>query len=300
MLPYVCSPQHTSESPGPMHSVAESPGHSVADTPGAGPKGSTIANAHHRADIDGLRAVAVTAVILYHMDHKYLPGGFVGVDVRPPAELTRTRTADRSIPVWIPCSSFVVSGSLLRSGRADFVSFVLSFYARRIQRLVPALILTVLVTSFTISLLVEPELQILPEHYMSGQLALLGWANVYFAGESKSYWNQGIRSLEYNPFTHMWSLGVEEQYYLFFPLLLVLGYGRRVMHSSSPRPHWPFGPLTLFALLCALSFTLSAYWSANPSSQNVAYYLLPSRFWQLMIGAMVNEWHDARSHKLAS
>jgi hypothetical protein len=138
----------------------------------------------YRADVDGLRAVAVTAVMIYHMEHGYLPGGFVGVDI------------------FFCISGFVVSGSLLRSPARDFKTFLLTFYARRVKRLVPALLLFVLATSTCISVLVRPEAGVLQEHYTSGQLALIGWSNNFFAGRANSYWQQGIKSLEYNPFTH--------------------------------------------------------------------------------------------------
>ena len=222
----------------------------------------------YRADVDGLRAVAVVAVMIYHMDHHWLPGGFVGVDV------------------FFVISGFVVSGTLLRSPAPDFWSFLLAFYARRVKRLVPALLAFIFMTSIAISAVVPPEVEVLQEHYISGQLALLGWSNNFFAGKSNSYWDVGAQSLEYNPFTHTWSLGVEEQFYFLFPTLAIVAYGPRASRASY-MAIWKYGPLSLLALSFVISLVLSAVLSIR--AQQLAFYLLPSRFWQLVLGAMLFE-----------
>ena len=147
--------------------------------------------AAYRPDIDGLRAVAVIAVIIYHIDKKLLPGGFTGVDM------------------FFVISGFVVCSSLLRHASASVLDLLLSFYSRRIRRLAPALLCTVLVASLGLSLLVAPDIAIdLPDYYASAALGMLGWANNHFAARGTAYSDEGPEALEYNPFTHLWSLGI--------------------------------------------------------------------------------------------
>ena len=115
-----------------------------------------------------------------------------------------------------------VANSLLRAPATSVQALLVAFYARRVKRLAPALLAVVFITSLAISAVVPPEVGVLDEHYATGQLALLGFSNNAFAMQSTSYWAQGILAPEFNPFTHTWSLGVEEQFYLLFPLLVVL------------------------------------------------------------------------------
>ena len=236
------------------------------------------ARAAYRSDIDGLRAVAVVAVMAYHMEASWLPGGFTGVDI------------------FFVISGFVVTGSLLRAPAASVLELLVSFYARRVRRLAPALLLMVLSATISISLLVPPEVEGLRGYYMSGQLALLGWANNHFATIEISYWEQGLQTLEFNPFTHTWSLGVEEQFYFLFPMVLVVAYGTRVSRAA-PRCLPPCGTpaAALLALPCGLSLGVSALLSAT--QQRYAFYLLPSRFWQLALGAMLHDWQARRDER---
>ena len=147
--------------------------------------------AGYRADIDGLRAVAVIAVIVFHLDESYLPGGFTGVDS------------------FFVISGFVVSSSLLSRPAPSAAQLLLGFYSRRVRRLMPALVVTVLATAITISMVVPPEASGLDSYYASAQLALVGMANNMYAAQTTGYWERGQQTMEFNPFTHMWSLGVE-------------------------------------------------------------------------------------------
>lgn len=161
----------------------------------------------YRPDVDGLRAVAVLGVVVYHMSPSALPGGFFGVDI------------------FFVISGYVVTGSLLSNTETTMSAYIAGFYARRVKRLTPALVLMVAVMAFLLRLLVEsppghtaawlPEdMKVAPPfdgYFLSGQLSLVGLANLYYATLKVSYFSQGTRSLEYNPFTHCWSLGVEEQ-----------------------------------------------------------------------------------------
>jgi peptidoglycan/LPS O-acetylase OafA/YrhL len=148
----------------------------------------------YRADVDGLRAVAVTAVMIYHMEHAWLPGGFTGVDV------------------FFVISGFVVSGSLLHKQSSTVPVFLASFYARRVKRLAPALACVILLGSLAAAMLIPPPIAIdLDDYYVSAAWGLVGMANNHFAARGTAYSDEGPEALEYNPFTHLWSLGVEEQ-----------------------------------------------------------------------------------------
>ena len=242
----------------------------------------------HRGDVDGLRALAVTAVIIYHIDKSWLPGGFTGVDV------------------FFVISGFVVAGSLLnRAGTSRLSDFLLGFYARRVKRLTPSLLCMVLCTSLAVAVLIDPETITAESYYITAQYALLGWANNHFAAQETGYGATGAASLEFNPFTHTWSLGVEEQFYFVFPLLMALFYGQRIIakgeggRSCSCCPHlwlplWLRSrPMLGLASTFAASLGVSAWLSVgHEGQQQLAFYLVPCRFWQLILGAMLFAWQE--------
>ena len=165
----------------------------VSTAQGAAPPHAPYRAGHapYRADVDGLRAVAVVAVLLYHLNNEWLPGGALGVDV------------------FFVISGYVVAGSLLSNPRDSARDYLLAFYARRVRRLAPALLLMVVVASVCIAVLIPASLQ--DEYLYSAQMGLVGLSNNYFATLRASYFDVGPASLELNPFTHTWSLGVEEQ-----------------------------------------------------------------------------------------
>ena len=104
-------------------------------------QGAAPPHAPYRADVDGLRAVAVVAVLLYHLDNEWLPGGALGVDV------------------FFVISGYVVAGSLLSNPRDSVYDYLLAFYARRVRRLAPALLLMVTVASVCVAVLIPASLQ---------------------------------------------------------------------------------------------------------------------------------------------
>ena len=190
-----------------------------------------------RPDIDGLRCIAVVAVLVFHLRAEWLPGGFTGVDC------------------FFTMSGYVVMASLLKTLPAEGTpcrerfAFLGGFYARRVKRLSPALIFVVLLTAFTFAIVVPTDEQPrrLYEYWTTGQAALIGASNVRFAIWSNGgYWADDADSPHYDPFTHSWSLGVEEQYYLVFPLLVLLAYApvprrlrRTLGFNSIETPHRP-------------------------------------------------------------
>jgi peptidoglycan/LPS O-acetylase OafA/YrhL len=202
----------------------------------------------YRAEIDGLRAVAVTAVVLYHGGILPLPGGFAGVDV------------------FFVISGYLIAGLLIEDIAAGRHS-LLRFYERRVRRILPALTAMLTVVSLVAALTADPP-QLLA--YAQSLLAsLLMVPNLYF-GANSGYFSP---ALEDAPLLHLWSLGVEEQFYLAFPALLSLICRR--------------APRRLFAVLAGLALASLALamlgWRLNPDAN---YFFPLSRAWELLAGAL--------------
>lgn len=203
----------------------------------------------YRREIDGLRALAVVPVILFHAGFEGLRGGFVGVDV-----------------------FFVISGYLITSiilSEKEAGTFRLAeFWERRARRILPTLFLVIAACLPVAFLLLDQfELQGFSKSVLG---ASLFYSNFHF-------WKDGgyfETAAELKPLLHTWSLAVEEQYYIFFPLLILLTwrFGKR-------------GMVTLLALIALASFSLCLWASAN--APDAAFFLLPMRIWELAIGAFI-------------
>ena len=224
-----------------------------------------------RIDIQGLRAVAVLAVIAFHADLP-IPGGFTGVDI------------------FFVISGFVITQLILRE--VDKGRFSLAtFYARRAQRLLPALALMTAIV-FLLSLLLESPFGAQQVTVQTGIGAMVLSANVVITRTLGSYFSP---SAETNPLLHTWSLSVEEQFYLAFPLALIIALGvfRRWSHQSATnRPSWT--PIVVVFALTLASFMLGLVWTygwqpVEITSQPAtwAFYLLPARAWEFGVGALV-------------
>lgn len=222
--------------------------------------------ASYRPDIDGLRAIAVIAVVIYHKNKAWLPGGFVGVDV------------------FFAISGYVVAGSLLGHSSDSAPGYLVDFFLRRAKRLVPALVAVVCITGLWMAVSIPPWVPQLMSFYQTGTFALLGMTNNYFALQHRGYFDQPADS-EQNPFLHTWSLGVEEQFYFVFPLMVLLAYGGEVVHSLGGRS--PSTPRVVLGIGFMASAVASAWFSAR--APNFAFYILPSRFWELAAGALCFE-----------
>jgi peptidoglycan/LPS O-acetylase OafA/YrhL len=166
-----------------------------------------------------------------------------------------------------------------------------SFYARRLKRLSPGLILAVVIVVTAYALFVGKEDDNLDAVYYSGQLSLVGMANLYYATLRTTYWDKGAASLELNPFTHCWSLGVEEQFYLVFPLLIAFTFGSAVVPTMYKTPLGV--PHAVLVVLTFLSIVLDQILQVTGKDQ-LAFYLMPARFWQLCSGALLFELLRAR------
>lgn len=204
--------------------------------------------------IDGLRAWAVLSVMLYHLDARWLPGGFAGVDI------------------FFVISGFVVSVSVANRGPMSLGPFLLFFYARRMRRILPALVAALLATAL-VSTLFIPASYLSDRNRTTGLLAFFGLSNVILGAPGGDYFSP---KAEFNPYTHTWSLGVEEQFYLLFPLLF---------HAWRAGGKRRYASAALFAAgLCA-----SLAWSvwARPAMHAQAFYLIFGRFWELAAGVLL-------------
>jgi peptidoglycan/LPS O-acetylase OafA/YrhL len=213
--------------------------------------------------IDSLRAFAVLAVLVFHLNGAWLPGGFAGVDV------------------FFVISGYVVSASLVRSSALTFGRFALNFYAKRILRIVPALLVCLVVTAL-LTIAFIPNSWLSQSNYTTLLLALVGLSNFSLMNAGDSYFSPRI---DFNPATHTWSLGVEEQFYLIFPAIYFLWLRGQQRGESTTFGKWAL-PLAVLA-----SLAYSTY--ASLQSPLFAYYSLASRFWELGFGALLFQLHNS-------
>ena len=218
----------------------------------------------YRAEIDGLRALAVLPVIFFHAGFEFFGGGFVGVDV-----------------------FFVISGYLITSIIINEMSngsfSIINFYNRRARRILPALFFVMFVSlPFAWLWLLPGELDTFGQSLISVSLFS---SNILFWFES-GYFDAAA---ELKPLLHTWSLGVEEQYYIIFPLFLIFT--------------WKFG-IRQIAWFLVFIFILSlffAQWSTTSSNTSMkimtgAFFLLPSRAWELIIGVLIALYLNHKGH----
>lgn len=212
------------------------------------------AKSPYRPEIDGLRALAVSAVIVNHFNKGLLPSGYLGVDI------------------FFVISGFVITSSLAGRPSKNLGDFLLGFYARRIKRLVPALILFVIIASIFVCLF-NPE----PGDLLGlGKGALFGFSNIFLYKASTDYF---AISTEQNVFAHTWSLGVEEQFYLLFPLIVWITGFSRLTANGVRNLCWIIGSLSV----ASLAIFVHLYQVNQPA----AYFLVPSRFWELGAGCLL-------------
>jgi peptidoglycan/LPS O-acetylase OafA/YrhL len=219
-------------------------------------------NNNYIIGIDGLRALAVLAVIIFHMNPLYLPGGYTGVDV------------------FFVISGYVVCASLSKGSTANLASFITKFYARRVIRIFPALIVCLVVVSILVTLFV-PASWLSKTNEYTGLYAFFGVSNFALVWLNDGYFSPRV---EFNPFTHTWSLAVEEQFYLFFPFVIFLW-----LKFKNKDNYLGYIAEYLLPILLISSLIFSFYETSQ--SPERAFYLLPSRFWELACGAFLCKLH---------
>ena len=220
----------------------------------------------YRPDIDGLRAVAVVAVMLYHTDARWLPGGFVGVDV------------------FFVISGFVVSASLAASAQRRFGDFLAEFYARRLARIVPALVVMLAIASIAHTLFI-PRAWLSRFSEQTALSAFVGLGNWVMQRNADAYF---APLAAFNPYAHTWSLGVEEQFYVVCPMLLFLWVRARL--RETPRAQM-LAQLLLGAV--GIASLAGCAW-ATRAQPTPAFYSVLFRFWELAAGVLLYELSASR------
>ena len=224
----------------------------------------------YRREIDGLRALAVVPVMLFHAGFQTFSGGFVGVDI------------------FFVISGYLITTIILSDLQREKFS-LLSFYERRARRILPALFLVMAVSSILAYAWLMPD-----EFKNFGQslVATTVFANNILLAVTSGYW---ALASEFKPLLHTWSLGVEEQYYVIFPLFMLLGW--RYFSGNLIR---------VLGVVALLSFAIANWGAFN--KPDLAFYLLPTRAWEILLGSFVafylnknkNIEHDRLSYEFFS
>lgn len=216
---------------------------------------------NYRPDIQGLRALAVLLVFFAHSRWSLFTGGFTGVDV------------------FFVISGYVITQLLLREYHETGAMLLHRFYARRLQRLLPALAFMLLTTTLVSLLLLTPGEQLFQ---YGGSISATFWSsNIYFLFSDIDYFGYTASD---NLYLHTWSLGVEEQFYLVWPIIILAGLG---YFSKKEDPANRLIPVLVLTLIITLVLNLFL----SHTSANRAFYLMPSRAWQFALGALVAYSH---------
>jgi peptidoglycan/LPS O-acetylase OafA/YrhL len=209
---------------------------------------------YYRKEIDGLRAMAIIPVIWIHSGLPYITGGFLGVDV------------------FFVISGFLITSILLSEFEAGNFSLT-KFYERRARRILPALLVVIVVTSILVPYVSENP-KFIGDFGTSILSTIFFGSNIYF-WQTSGYFGDAS---ELSPMLHTWSLAVEEQYYIFFPLLIMLLFpsGKKIIVNT-------------IIFIGIFSLLISEWGAINSPIAN--FYLLPSRAWELMSGALASMFY---------
>lgn len=209
----------------------------------------------YRADLEGLRAVAILLVVATHAGVPWLRGGFVGVDV------------------FFVLSGFLITGLLVQEVSTTGGLRFADFYVRRLRRLLPALAVMLLVVGLLAAFLLAPAEQ--REQSSAAAMAALWMSNIHFAFAELGYF---APDTETNLFLHTWSLGVEEQFYLIWPALLVWLLGRDGERGIRRLK---------IGMLVVLIASLASCLLLSYEAPKLSFYMMPMRAWQFAVGALV-------------
>lgn len=214
----------------------------------------------YRKEIDGLRALGILGVLIYHLEiiidkNQFLPGGFLGVDI------------------FFVVSGYLITHLLYEEYKKEGNFSLLNFYHRRAKRLLPALIVVVFFTTILSYFFLFPSEY---SYYLKSVTASIFFvSNIFFHFSGQSY---GENIVSEKPLLHTWSLGVEEQFYIFFPIFLffLLRYFKRFQ-------------ILIITIIIIFSLLFSIQISSNHPSFN--FYFLSSRIWELLAGALIVLWN---------
>ena len=207
----------------------------------------------YRKDIDGLRFIAVFAVVINHLNNDLLPMGYLGVDI------------------FFVISGYVISMSILNSQIFSLRSFLISFFNKRIKRILPGLMFYILVIGFLTALVIPMP----GSSLKTGMFSMVGVSNIFLYNQSIDYF---ASASNLNTFTNTWSLSVEEQFYIIYPFLIWLFVFRKGLRKTEN------SFLILMSLLSSISFFIFLF--TYKYNINFAYYLLPARFWEIGLGCI--------------
>jgi peptidoglycan/LPS O-acetylase OafA/YrhL len=214
----------------------------------------------YRKEIDGLRGLSIFLVIIFHLKIFAFKGGFLGVDI-----------------------FFVISGYLITNiiiSELEMNKFsLIGFYERRIRRIIPALYFVIIISSFFAYYWMIPESF---ENYGQSVVATSLFSNNILLLFTSSYWSLNS---DFKPLLHTWSLGVEEQFYLLYPILLIFFYKffKKLLYLN-----------ILIIFVSSVIFNFLAY----KFSENASFYLLPSRAWELLAGSLVAMQIKKKNYKV--
>lgn len=203
----------------------------------------------YRPEIDGLRAIAVVAVILYHAGYSTFSGGFIGVDV------------------FFVISGFLITRIIVSELEKGTFS-IINFYERRARRILPMLFFIMAITIPVAWIILLPSNM---KSFADSLIAVSTFSSNFLFWSESGYWDTAS-SLK--PLLHTWSLAVEEQFYIVFPILLII--------TASLKKKWI---IIIVLLLSFLSLIIAQWGATNLKSAN--FFLIPSRIWELAIGAII-------------
>ena len=210
----------------------------------------------YRPDIDALRGVAVLSVLFYHAKFSFFNqelfiGGFLGVDI------------------FFVLTGFLITTMLVSEFEENKTINILNFYIRRVRRLIPALLIVILISTFFSYFLLDPEK--IKEFSQSVYYSLVFLPNFYFHYFGNFY---GQQVNLYKPLLHLWSLGVEEQFYIFYPLFLIITFKY-------------FKKFIKYFLFLGFFISLLFAEYASTDHKMFSFYMLPSRAWEIILGSLL-------------
>ena len=223
-------------------------------------------NQNYRPEIDGLRALAVLSVVFYHIkleifDKIIFKNGFLGVDI------------------FFVISGFLITRILILSIINKDKYIILNFYIKRIKRILPVLLFIIFIFTPLGWLYLTPSFYVDFSKSLISAIAFV--SNFYFLFSAQIY---GAVGSEYLPFLHTWSLAVEEQFYLLYPIFLILTFTYFKKYF-----------LSILIIFLILSLGLAEFLASNYPAHN--FFLLPSRLWQILLGAIIAVYMVSHDHK---